>query len=85
LVLAGVAWVAAPAPAADPTYEIKGSTVAVPTQREYKGMEVFGKTLEGLSGGKIKVRTFHSDQLGDHQNPDRRTRPKSKCLSLLHS
>ncbi len=60
-------WIAAPAAAGEPTYEIKWSTVAVPTQPEYKGMEVFGKTLEGLSGGKIKVRTFHSGQLGDQK------------------
>ena len=67
VVLAVVVWVAVPTSAADPTYEIKWSTVAVPSQPEYKGMEVFGKTLEGLSGGKIKVRTFHSGQLADQK------------------
>ena len=65
--LAAGVWAAAPAAAGEPTYEIKWSTVAVPTQPEYKGMEVFGKTLEGLSGGKIKVRTFHSGQLADQK------------------
>jgi tripartite ATP-independent transporter DctP family solute receptor len=67
MVVVASLWVVAPASAADPTYEIKWSTVAVPAQPEYKGMEVFGKTLEGLSGGKIKVRTFHSGQLGDQK------------------
>lgn len=52
--------------------------MAVPSQPEYKGMEVFGKTLEGLSGGKNKGRTFHSGQVGDHPNSDRRTPSRSK-------
>ena len=67
VVLGGAVWVAAPAAAGEPTYELKFNTVAVPTQPEYKAMEVFGKNLEGLSGGKIKVRTFHSGQLGDQK------------------
>ena len=76
--LVAAAWAAAPAYAGEPICEIKWSTVAVPTQPAYKATEVLGKNVEVLSGGKIKVRTFHSGQLGDHQNPDRRTPPKSK-------
>jgi tripartite ATP-independent transporter DctP family solute receptor len=55
------------ASAAQPTYELKWNTVAVPTQPQYKAMEVFAKTVEGLSGGKIKTRLFHSGQLGDQK------------------
>ena len=84
IVLAAGLWVGGPA-AAEPTYELKFNTVDVPMQPEYKAMEVFGKNLEALSAGKIKVRTFHSDQLGDHQNPDGRTPPKSEFLPLLPS
>jgi len=62
----------------EPTYELKFNTVDVPMQPEYKAMEVFGKNLEALSAGEIKVRTFHSGQLGDHQDPDRRTPRRSK-------
>jgi tripartite ATP-independent transporter DctP family solute receptor len=67
LVLVGGVWVAAPASAADPTYELKWNTVAVPTQPQYKAMEVFAKNVEALSAGKIKARLFHSGQLGDQK------------------
>jgi len=78
LVLVAVLWRAAPAAAGEPTYELKFNTVDVPMQPEYKAMDVFGKNLEALSAGKIEVRTFHSGQLGDHQDPDRRTPRRSK-------
>ena len=64
--------------AGEPTYELKFNTVDVPMQPEYKAMVVFGKNLEALSAAKIKVRTFHSSQRGDHQDPDRRTPRRSK-------
>ena len=64
--------------AGEPTYELKFNTVDVPMQPEYKAMVVFGKNLEALSAAKIKVRTFHSSQRGDHQYPDRRTPRRSK-------
>ncbi|MEI8192032.1 MAG: sialic acid TRAP transporter substrate-binding protein SiaP [candidate division NC10 bacterium] len=67
MVLAVSLWAAAPASAGEPTYELKWNTVAVPTQHQYKGMEVFAKTEEGLSAGKIKARLFHSGQLGDQK------------------
>jgi len=57
---------------------LKFNAVDVPMQPEYKAMEVFGKNLEALSAAKIKVRTFHSGQRGDHQYPDRRTPRRSK-------
>lgn len=60
-------WAAAPASAGEPRYELKWNTVAVPTQPQYKAMEVFAKTVEGVSGGKIKARLFHSGQLGDQK------------------
>jgi TRAP-type C4-dicarboxylate transport system substrate-binding protein len=60
------------------TYELKFNTVDVPMQPEYKATEVFGKNLEALSAGKIKVRTFHLGQLDDHQDLDRRTPRRSK-------
>ena len=66
------------AAAEEPTYELKFNTVDVPMQPEYKAMEVFGKNLEAMSAGKIKVRTVHSGQLGYHQDPDRRTPRGSK-------
>ena len=64
--------------AGEPMYELKFNTVDVPMQPEYKAMEVFGKNLEALSAGKIKMRTFHSGQRGAHQDPDRRTPRRSK-------
>ncbi len=67
LVLMGGLWAAAPALGADPTYELKWNTVAVPTQPQYKAMEVFARNVEALSGGKVKVRLFHSGQLGDQK------------------
>jgi tripartite ATP-independent transporter DctP family solute receptor len=57
----------APATAGEPTYELKFNTVGVPTQPEYKAMEVFAKNVEALSAGKIKARLFHSGQLGDQK------------------
>ena len=84
MLLAAGLW-AAPAAAGEPTYELKFNAVAVPTQPAYKAMEVFGKNLEALSRGKIKVRTFHSDRLSDHQNPDRCAPPTSECLSMSRS
>jgi TRAP-type C4-dicarboxylate transport system substrate-binding protein len=62
----------------EPTYELKFNTVDVPMQPEYTAVEVLGKNLEALSAGRIKVRTFHSGQFGDHQDPDRRTPRRSK-------
>jgi tripartite ATP-independent transporter DctP family solute receptor len=59
--------VAVPAMAGEPTYELKFNTVGVPTQPEYKAMEVFAKNVEALSAGKIKARLFHSGQLGDQK------------------
>ena len=67
LALVAVLWPAAPVVAGEPTFELKFNTVAVPSQPEYRAMEVFGKNVEALSGGKIKVRTFHSGQLGDQK------------------
>jgi tripartite ATP-independent transporter DctP family solute receptor len=58
---------AVPAMAGAPTYELKWNTVAVPSQPQYKAMEVFARTVEGLSGGKITARLFHSGQLGDQK------------------
>lgn len=66
-VLVAGLWAAAPAVAGEPTYELKWNTVAVPTQPQFKAMEVFAKTVEGLSAGKIKARLFHSGQLGDQK------------------
>jgi len=66
-VLAAGLWVVTPALAGEPTYELKFNTVGVPTQPEYKAMEVFAKNVEALSAGKIKVRLFHSGQLGDQK------------------
>jgi TRAP-type C4-dicarboxylate transport system substrate-binding protein len=64
--------------AGKPTCELKFNTVDVPMQPEYKAVEVFGKNLEALSAGKIKMRTFHSGQRGDHRDADRRTPGRSK-------
>ena len=66
-VLVAGLWAAPPAVAGEPTYELKWNTVAVPTQPQFKAMEVFAKTVEGLSAGKIKARLFHSGQLGDQK------------------
>lgn len=67
VLLAAALWAGAPAWAGEPTYELKFNMVGVPTQPEYKAMEVFAKNVEALSGGKIKARLFHSGQLGDQK------------------
>jgi len=67
VLLAAGLWAVAPAWAGEPTYELKFNTVGVPTQPEYKAMEVFARNVEALSGGKIKARLFHSGQLGDQK------------------
>lgn len=67
VLLAAALLAVAPAWAGEPTYELKWNTVAVPTQPQYKAMEVFAKTVEALSAGKIKARLFHSGQLGDQK------------------
>jgi tripartite ATP-independent transporter DctP family solute receptor len=59
---------ALPARASDaPSFTIRFNTVASPQQPQVKGLEVFRRELERLSGGKIRVKIFHSGQLGDQQ------------------
>jgi tripartite ATP-independent transporter DctP family solute receptor len=53
--------------AADKTYTLQFTTVAAPTQPIVKGMEKFAEVADQLSGGKIKVKIFHSGQLADQK------------------
>lgn len=47
--------------------EIKFATVGGPLQPEVKALEVFSKEASRLSGGRLKVRVYHSGQLGNQQ------------------
>jgi tripartite ATP-independent transporter DctP family solute receptor len=58
---------AIPAQAKEKTYTLKFNTVAGPQQPQVKGLEVFAKEVEKLSGGKIKVQIYHSGQLGNQK------------------
>ncbi len=49
-------------------YELKFNTVASPQQPQVKALNVFAEVVENLSGGKIKVKIYHSGQLGNQQS-----------------
>jgi tripartite ATP-independent transporter DctP family solute receptor len=53
--------------AQDKTYTLQFTTVAAPTQPIVKGMEKFAEVVDKLSGGKIKVKIFHSGSLADQK------------------
>ena len=53
--------------AAEKTYTLRYNTVAGPEQPQTLAMNKFKEVVEGLSGGKIKVKVFHSGQLGDQK------------------
>ena len=53
--------------AQDKTYTLQFTTVAAPTQPIVKGMEKFAEVADKLSGGKIKVKIFHSGSLADQK------------------
>lgn len=53
--------------AAEKTYTLRFNTVAAPTMPQVLAMEKFGEVVGALSGGNIKVKVFHSGQLGDQK------------------
>ncbi len=53
--------------AGEKTYTLKFNTVAGPNQPQVKGLQVFASEVEKLSKGNIKVKIFHSGQLGNQQ------------------
>ena len=53
--------------AAEKSYTLRFNTVAAPTMPQVLAMEKFGEVVGALSGGKIKVKVFHSGQLGDQK------------------
>ncbi|MBW1699769.1 MAG: DctP family TRAP transporter solute-binding subunit [Deltaproteobacteria bacterium] len=52
---------------AEKSYELKFANVSVPTTPQGMAMDKFVEVVQRLSGGKIKVKTFHSGQLGDQK------------------
>ncbi len=53
--------------AQDKTYTLRFNTVGGPNEPQYLSMQKFAKVVGELSGGKIKVKTFHSGQLADQK------------------
>lgn len=53
--------------AAEKTYTLRFNTVAGPNEPQTIAMRKFGEVLDNLSGGKIKVKVFHSGQLADQK------------------
>jgi TRAP-type transport system periplasmic protein len=63
LIIAAVGLVSAQ----DKTYTLRFNTVAAPTEEQFLAMQKFADVVQGLSGGKIQVKCFHSGQLGDQK------------------
>ncbi len=57
-----------PCRGAEKVYDLKFNTVASPQQPQVKALNVFAEVVENLSGGKIKVKIYHSGQLGNQQS-----------------
>ncbi|RKY03085.1 MAG: TRAP transporter substrate-binding protein DctP [Spirochaetes bacterium] len=55
------------ATAADKTYVLRFNTVAGPNEPQTLSMKKFAEVVSELSGGKIKVKVFHSGQLADQK------------------
>lgn len=53
--------------AADKTYTLRFNTVAGPNEPQTIAMRKFAEVVDNLSGGNIKVKVFHSGQLGDQK------------------
>ncbi len=57
-----------PCYSAEKTYILKFNTIASHHQPQVKALHVFAEVVDRLSAGKIKVRIFHSGQLGNQQS-----------------
>jgi tripartite ATP-independent transporter DctP family solute receptor len=53
--------------AQDKTYTLRFNTVGGPNEPQYLSMQKFAEVVDQLSGGKIKVKTYHSGQLADQK------------------
>lgn len=53
--------------AEEKTYTLRYNTVAGPEMPQTLAMNKFAEVVEDLSGGKIKVKVFHSGMLGDQK------------------
>ncbi|MFB0506739.1 MAG: DctP family TRAP transporter solute-binding subunit [Thermodesulfobacteriota bacterium] len=53
--------------AQEKTYTLRFNTVAGPNEPQTIAMGTFGEVVDNLSGGKIKVKVFHSGQLADQK------------------
>ncbi len=59
---------ALPFSSAEKTYDLKFNTVASPRQPQVRALNVFAEVVENLSGGRIRVKIYHSGQLGNQQS-----------------